>query len=350
MERLNLYNEKYNIFYFSGLFNGDFKQLFKNKCNYVFEKKGKELNIWGYWYKNNNFGILEYDGNVPISWSWRNSPNTHPYCCHDFYCLYYNSTQNELDFNDRTKWNENLDLIFNFVEENFELYFTENVDTKYFYHFMFRCNQSWTKGQLTIIALMYKIKEVFNEYKILKMDFALERGDPDDFIGIDVKLKVETKDEYKRVEIIKIQVKSGGVIEESEDGYLISGSVNDLKAPVNYYCYVDIKNNETEIILFENLKPYISRVGNNIFFKKEITHPIIIKESIMVAEKLKEIAQYCFEKKIIINIEYLPGENNNIIIEKETAGLINIKIGDFKDENLFKLLENKFNELKETLK
>jgi hypothetical protein len=348
MEILTSYNRKYKYDYFKGLLQGDFKKLYKNKCNYVFEKKGKELGIWGYWYKNRNFGILNYDNEVAISWCWRNTPNTHPYCFHDFFYFFYDSTGIELDFNDREKWEDNLNILFKFVEQNFELYFTTNIETKYFYHFWFRCNESWTKGQITIIALMYKIKQLFSEYKIINMDFALERGDPNDFIGIDVMLTVVTKDIYKRKEIIKIQVKGGKVINKSETGYLIKGAANDLRAEVDYWCYVDINDNQTEIILFQNLKPYIIRVGYNIFFKNEITHSIIIKESIMVAEKLNEIAKFCFSNKILIEIEHLPGEVNNIIFQQEPEKMINIKIGDFKDENLIKLLENKFVELKKT--
>ena len=350
MDILTSHIRKYEYDYFKGLLSGDFKKLYKTKCNYVFKKKGIELGIWGFWYKNGNYGIVEYDGNTPISWCWRNTPNTHPYCFHDFYYLFYDSTGIELDFNIKEKWEDNLNILFKFVEQNFELYFTTNIDTKYFYHFWFRCNESWTKGQLTIIALMYKIKKLFSDYKITHMDFALERGDPNDFIGIDVMLTAVTKDIYKRKEIIKIQVKGGKVIDKSENGYLIKGAANDLKAGVHYWCYVDINDNQTEIILFENLKPYISRVGYNILFKKEITHPIIIKESIMVAEKLNEIAKYCFQNKILIEIEHLPGSMNEIIIHSQPEKMINIKIADFKDSQLEQLIIDKLKELKETFK
>lgn len=338
---------KYRYDHFKGLLSGDFKKLYKQKCNQVFEKKGRELGIWGFWSKNKNWGIVEFYNEIPIKWCWRNTPNTHPYCFHDFYYLFYDSTGIELDFNNREKWEENLDILFSFIEQNFELYFTTNIETKYFYHFWFRCNQSWTSGQITIIALMYKIRQLFSDYKIIKMDFALERGDPNDFKGIDVIITTETKDVHRTKEKIKIQVKGGKVIEDNDDGYIISGSANDLKADVNYWCYVDIKNGETDIILFQNLNRYIQRVGYNILFKKEITHPIKIKESIMVAEKLDEIAKFCFTNKILIEIEYITGVDNEITIYKEPEKMINIKIGNFKDENLSNLLNNKYKELQQ---
>jgi hypothetical protein len=196
---------------------------------------------------------------------------------------------------------------------------------------------------------MYKIRELFSEYKIINMDFALERGDPNDFKGIDVTITTQTKDVNEVKEKIKIQVKGGKVIDSNEKGYTISGAANDLKADVDYWCYVDIKNNETDIILFQNLNRYIQRVGYNILFKKEITHPIIIKESIMVAEKLNEIAKYCFENKILIEIEHLPGSINEIVIHSQPEKMINVKIADFKDSQLEQLLIDKFKELKETL-
>ncbi len=341
---------KYRYDYFKGLLSGDFKKLYKEKCNYVFEKKGKELGIWGFWYKNNLWGILEFDGDTPISWCWRNTPNTHPYCFHDFYYLFYDSTGIELDFNKRENWEKNLDTLFGFIESKFELYFTTNIETKYYYHFWFRCNQSWTLGQITIIALMYKIRELFSEYKIINMDFALERGDPNDFKGIDVIIKTETKDVHKRREIVKFQVKGGRVIESNDEGYVISGAANDLKSEVDYWCYVDIKDNETNIILFQNLNRYIKRVGYNILFKKEITHPKIIKQSIMIPEKLNEIAKFCFEKKILIEIEHLNGDSNEVIIQESPEKMIYIKIADFKDKNLLDLLTKKYIELQEVFK
>lgn len=341
---------KYRYDYFKGLLSGDFKKLYKQKCNYVFEKKGKELGIWGFWYKNNLWGILEYDGNTPISWCWRNTPNTHPYCFHDFYYLYYDNTGIELDFNNKNNWEQNLNVLFEFIEDKFELYFTANIETKYYYHFWFRCNQSWTTGQITIIALMYKIKSLFSDYKITKMDFALERGDPNDFKGIDVIIETETKDVHKIKESIKFQVKGGRVIEQNDNGYIISGAANDLKADVDYWCYVDIQNDETNIILFQNLNRYIERVGYNILFKKEITHPKIIKEKMGIPERLNEIAKFCFEKKILIEIEHLNGDTNKIIIQETPEKMIHIVIADFKDDNLLQLLDEKFIELKNVFK
>ncbi len=341
---------KYRYDYFKGLLSGDFKKLYKERCNKVFEKKGKELGIWGFWKKNKMWGILNYQKQIPVSWCWRNTPNTHPYCFHDFYYLFYDSTGIELDFNDKNKWGKNLDILFSFIEKNFQLYFTTDIDTKYFYHFWFRCNQSWTLGQITIIALMYKIRQLFKDYKIVDMDFALERGDPNDFKGIDVTITTQTKDVHQRKEKIKLQVKGGRIIEENDKGFVVSGSANDLKADVDYWSYVDIKNGSTEIVLFQNINRYIERIGYNLLFKKEIIHPIRINEKIMIPEKLNEIAKFCFENKILIEIEHLPGSVNDVIIQTIPEKLINIKIADFKDKNLEILIDKKFEELKQLFK
>ena len=342
MNIINTVIRKYLYNFFKDLLSDyEFKKLFKNKCNSVFEKKGKELGIWGHHKGNNLYGILDYHTTSFIIWCWRNTINTHPYCFHDLYYLYCEFTGNELDFNDKNKWEENLDLFFKFIEDNFELFFTTNIETKYFYHFWFRCNKSWTLGQITIIALMYKIREIFSEYKITKMEFALERGDINDFRGIDVILELDTKEK------IKIQVKSGKIIHEDEKGCIVSGSANDLRANVDYYAYVDIDSEETEIVLFQNLNRYIERIGSNIFFKKDIIHPIRIKEKIMVSEKLYEIAKYCISNDILINIEYLKIGTNTVMINLEPEKVVNISISDFKDENLYKLLDDKFIQLKE---
>lgn len=338
---------KYRYNYFSSLLSGDFKKLYKQKCNDVFERKGRELGIWGYWRKNNYWGIVEFYGDFVTQWCWRNTINTHPYCFHDLYYLFYDSTGIELDFNDRSSWQENIDILFEFIEKNFELYFTTNIETKYYYHFWFRCNKSWTLGQITIISLMYKIRKIFEEYKIVNMDFALKRGDANDFKGIDVIITTQTKDVHQRRNKIKIQVKSGKIVSEDDTGCIMTGSANDLRAEVDYWCYVDITENGTNIILFQNLNRYISRVGENILFKKEIIHPIRIKEKIMISEKLQEIATYCFQRKILIDIEYLNGDVNKVSIQTKPEKMINIIISDFKDENLYKLLDDKFIELQQ---
>jgi len=331
-------NEFYpDFFYFKPLFENDiFKSHYVNRCNEVFKKNGEKLGIWKYW-KNKEHGIMNEYG----IWCWRNTVNTHPYCLHDMFYLYRQFKNETLNFNDEKTLIENIDKLFNFIDVNFDLFFTKNIESKHFMNFWRRCNKSWGRGQITTIAVMYKLREIFSNCKIIGMNFSIMRGDGEDFRGKDIIFKNDCG------EVISIQVKGGKVIDENEKGYIIESSVNDLKAKSDYYCFVDITKNSTSIITFQNLKPYIIKGVKNHTFRKEILHPIQINESMESPQILQEIAEFCFSKKLLFELQYIKENTNQMEIKDE---VVIITIADFKDPDLSKNLLGFLTQLKETLK
>ena len=305
------------------------------KCDEVFKKNGERLGIYGYWSKCKNFGIL----NEYLIWCWRNTVNTHPYCTLDLFYLYKHFKGKTLNFDNVDTLFENIDKLFEFVDENFDLFFTQNIEKKYFLSFWRRCNKSWGGGQITTIAVMYKIRELFPDCKIIGMDFSIMRGDGADFKGIDIIIKNDCG------ETITIQVKSGKIIEKNEIGYVVESSVNDLKSKANYYCFVDITKDNTTIVTFQNLKPYIIRGERNHTFRKEILQPIQINESMDIPQTLQEIAEFCFSKKLLFELQHIKENANQMEIKDE---VVVITIGDFKDPLLSDMLLKSFLELKET--
>ena len=334
-----------DYYYFKNLFqNSKFKKLYKEKCNEVMKRKGMEFGQWKHFEKNGEYGLVDENG----IWCWRNAINTHPYCLHDFYYLYLESFKVELDFSDELYYRGKIERLWNFIEDNWELYFTTNKESKYFHKFRLRNNQSWTKGQITVIALGYNLKDLFGEIKEMKGSIDLERGGKNDFKGKD--LIISGLNDGKK-EIIVIQIKGGSYYyNEKKGGFLIKSAANNLDAQCDYYCFVDIQNNETDIILFKNEKSLIEKIDNDFFFPNEIFNNKKINKNMPVPQTLMLILQYCGKNDIVMNLKNTQGEKNNLQFIKTPEKVVNINIGDFKDENLESYLLSKFDELKEAFK
>lgn len=330
-----IYSDKLSYFDFKPLFQDDiFKTHYIKRCNEVFKKNGERLGIYKYWSKNRKYGIINEYG----VWCWRNTVNTHPYCLLDMFYLYRYFNNETLDFKIKDTLIENIDILFNFVDDNFELFFTPNIEQKYFLNFWRRCNKSWGGGQITTIAVMYKIRELFPECKIVGMEFSIMRGDGEDFKGKDI---IITNDCGEK---ISIQVKGGRIISENDTGIVIESSVNDLKAKSDYYCFVDITETNTKIITFQNLQSYIIKGEKNHTFRRDILHPIQINENMESPQMLQEIAKFCFTKDLLFELQYIKEESNKVEIKED---MVIVTIADFKDPNLTNLLSESLNNLKQ---
>lgn len=319
--------------------NFDFKTIYKDSCNDVMKRKGLEYDQYVKHSINQKFGLKDKDN----KWCWRNTINTHPYCFTELYKISRELGCTEIDFFDISKKYENIKKLWEFLESKWELIFTDNIESKYFYKLMFLTNKSWSVGQITTISFLYSFKEVFENEKFKKIYFSLDRGDLLDFLGIDVVL-VTNKNEK-----ITIQIKNGKFIERSSL-YQISSSVNDFKSIATHYCFVNIEENETKIIVLKNEKKQISEYYNSYTFDKEllVNKPII--KNMVVTQKLHEMLIFCAENKIIFDLKNKEGEENNISWSLNSEKIVTIIIGDFKNENLGNYISTKFEELKETLK
>ena len=165
------------------------------------------------------------------------------------------------------------------------------------------------------------------------------RGDGEDFKGIDIIFYNDCKEK------ITIKVKSGKIIETNEIGYVIQSSVNDLKSDADYYCFVDITDNNTKIVTFQNLKNYIIRGNPNHTFRKEILQPIQIDEHMKTPEILQKMAEFVYTKPdLIFELQYVKSDTNLMEIKDK---VINVIIGNFLDENLPNQLSEFLNELEQ---
>lgn len=319
--------------------NSYFKECHKKVCNDVMERKGLEFNHWVRHNINGKFGLKDND----LRWCWRNSINTHPYCFCDLYNFSVDLGMNELDFSNRNQWFNNIKKLWIFLESKWELFFTDNKETKYYYQLLLRTNKSWSNGQITTIAFLYVFREIFKGYEFKKIHFSLDRGDLDDFGGIDIRIFTKTGEEFT------IQVKSGE-FQENLNSFSLTSSVNDLRSPATHYCFVDIKNNQTKVVVFKNEKEKISRSEEIYFFPKELLENKVIIKNMPVPQILHEILTHCAKNKIVFDLKNNQEEINNITWVFEPEKVVTVTISNFKDENLNKYLFEKFEELKEALK
>jgi hypothetical protein len=311
-----------------------FKRLWKKLFNEINEKRSKQFNCWGFCQKNGLYGILDEF----LNWCWRNSPNTNPYCLFILVQLYEEFTGNKFEVKNQLYYRGKIEKLLSFVDENWELFFTKNIETKYFHRLELACNKSWSTGQITSISTKIALSELFSEFEIISIECDLERGNPDDFIGKDIIFKIKDGGEYA------IQVKSGSFyFDEINDVYVVRSSVNDLQAKCDFYCFVDTSKDSTKFIVFYNDTSKIKKEDNRTFFKKE-TFKISMTKNIQITQKLMEILLFCGDNKVLFNLTNTESENNvEIVLEPEKT--FNVSISNFEDQSLLPLLEQKFTEL-----
>lgn len=318
-----------------------FKKLYMIGFNQVNEKNGKKYNCWGYHKKNGKYGILDLES----IWCWRNTLNTHPFCFFLLIKYYEEFTGNEFKISDNPLYyGPAVRKLMKFVDDNWELFFTKNIETKYYHEFAFACNRSWSTGQVTSITVADKktLSELFPNLNIISVECDIERGNPDDFKGKDIIFRTDER-EYS------IQVKSGTYyFDEINQCYVVKSSVNDLRAECDFYCIVNVQKDKTNIIVFKNDITKIKKEYGYTIFKKE-TFETEMSKNIETTQKLMEILQFCGENKVLFNLTNTESENNIGIISDPGISF-NISISNFEDLNLLKLLDEKFIELKNLIK
>ena len=316
-----------------------FKMNYKDECNDVMKKKGLENNQWVEHEINGKFGLKDKDNR----WCWRNTINTHPNCFAELYNISQELGCDEIDFYDKSNKLENIKKLWSFLENNWELIFTDNIESKYFYKLLLKTNKSWSLGQITTIAFLYIFREIFEDKEFKKINFSLDRGDILDFKGIDIELITKENEE------ITIQVKTGQFTERTSK-YSLTSSVNDLKSIATHYCFVNIQENETKIIVFKNEKKLIENYPPVHTFSKKLLINKPITKNMVIPQKLHEMLIFCAENKIVFDLKNNEDEENNVSWSLSPEKIVTVTIGDFKKEDLGDYVSTKFEELKEALK
>ena len=319
-----LFDNRYNTF----------KNLYKDKCIEVFNNHYKLRGELG-----PNKGDPKYLGKVDKngSWCWENRINTHPNCLVLLYnwCIEYNENF-FIDFGN-TKWNKyNIEKMWNFYDENFDLYFTNDITTKYYSELKEKCSKSWNNGNISLFELVLNLKLSFGE-NITNIDYTFNFGNNDDMNGID--LSFNDSEGILRT----IQLKSG-TFTDYGDEFHVKGSPNNLHYQTDYYSYVNVSQHShypTSIIIFKNIKSELRKDDEGkIFFSRDL---LIYKkiEFMATTEKLNTILRIASTNKIEFILEK-EGDTNFINLQE---GKITVNIGNIDDKQLDELLDSKIKEL-----
>ena len=127
MNTLKEEKKKKHWTYYNDIFRKDgFKPAYKDRANKMFKEFGLLYGKWGICSSNNLYGIL--DDNK--KWSFLNTLNTHPRCFQYICELYEEKTENNLNFNNKSDWIIEIDKLWTFLGENYQLFFTKKKKLK----------------------------------------------------------------------------------------------------------------------------------------------------------------------------------------------------------------------------
>lgn len=328
---------KINYNFFKDLFDigwGDgrgWKSFYFKEAQKCFRKNYTRLNKW----KQNPNDLKKWGHYENNNWSWTNRINTHPNCCLSFYnwaiesnpnIFYEIGNPNYHGYNARKMWE--------FVDQNFDLFFSESIEKKYYRELKSKCQKSWVNGNLSMIPVIIKLPFIFDN--VTNIEYTFDYGDSGDMNGIDLSFKCNGVNKT-------VQIKSGSFI-NSNDEFLVSGSQNSLEYNCDYFAYVNIDSykNSTSLIVFDNNKKLI-KSNNYIIVKNDlIKHKEI--QNMSIPQKLNEIAQLCFKQ----NIEFImkKDENVNEIIYNSDDKTIIITFSDFENKQFEQNIDEKIKELK----
>jgi len=331
----------YDYDFFNGLFNrpnNNFKTIYRNETDSRFKQRFKDLGLWGIKKVNGeDDGILTEDG----EWSWMNRINTHPNCLKSFYEWCTKTDPNFFSHFGNPLYNRiNIKRMWDFLDSNFELYFTKSITNEYYDELERKCRNSWNSGNVSVISILFSLNEVFNDIK--NVHYSFEFGEVEDMKGgIDISFT------DKNGENKTIQVKSGNILNLGDE-VILDGSPNKLNYKTDYYAYSNILYNQTDIIIFKNDVDKIIKNKDNIVVKKEII--IYIKTKMMTeSNKLRDILRICGKNQIDFNLKKETSLNNYVNIDIENKK-VDVNISDINDENLNNLLEEKIDELTQLFK
>ena len=308
------------------------------EVNNRFELRFKDLGLWGIKRINGKYeGILTENGD----WSWMNRINTHPNCLKSFYewCV-KTDTNFFTQFGNPLYHKINVKKMWDFLDSNFEQYFTNTITNEYYGELERKCKRSWNSGNISVISVLFSLNEAFDSVK--NVHYSFEFGETEDMEGgVDLSF-TDKNGEYKTM-----QVKSGKILNLGDE-VIVDGSPNKLNYKTDYYAYSDFHYNQTDVVIFKNDKEKMTKNIDNITIKKEII--IYIKTKMMTeSNKLRDILWICGKNKLNFNLQKETSLNNyvNIDIEKKE---VNINISDIDDKNLNNLLEEKIEELTQLFK
>lgn len=315
------------------------KSYYYNETNRMFERKYGGTNRWGYCIQNGKTGVLlpngDWDPNL-------NRPNTHAPLCHYFYEKSIKDGVVYLDFNDPNNYEHNAKLLIGNVESHFYTYF-EDVNSEEYKIIYKKLNKSWLTNNVSLIQSVLSVNECYDDINDLKFGFGV--GDVKDFAGIDLEFQRNGDSEYTTV-----QIKSGNGYIFDGDNFLINeGAVNSGEYDTDLYIYTDTRMyyGISSTIIFKN-PGKLDRDDEDRIIVKLKNHIYNKIKPMPIPEHIQEIGEILANNQFNLTITS-DGELNFVKIDYETKSTT-INFVDYKDETFEKVLEEKYDELKDFFK
>lgn len=316
-----------------------FKGYYFNEAQRNFEKEYTKIGKWGWCQSREKSGILTEDGD----WDDANRINTHPNLCKFFYeeCIKDNPDI-FVEFGNPQYHKDNVTKLWEFIIDNFDLYFTKKITSNYHNLIYGLLNQSWQRGNISLIIAVLYLKKFYPN--IQNIEFGFKTGDKNDMNGIDIEATLNDDT------IIRIQVKGGRYTDKNYGGkYYVNGSSNDLKYDkCDYYIYTQTKYGSlpSSFIMFKNTTEIGRKDKSIIVPADEIKFKI--QEDMGMPENLADLMKICGENNIQFQIKK-EEELNYIKLDEENKTLI-INFSDYEDDSLEKESVEMLNKLKEMFK
>lgn len=326
---------EYNYNFAKSLFEDyRWKNLYIENTQKCFKKHFEKNGNWG----QNKTDSKKYGIIINGVWSWMNRINTHPNCLLSFIKWSLEEDKNFfIELGNPLYHKRNIEKLWSYLDENFELYFTEKIKKDYFNELKRKCNKSWATGNISNIAVILTFKKVFQGS--YDYEYSFENGDGIDMDGVDITFttidgKVKT-----------VQTKSGNYMNMGSEFY-VNGSQNTLDYKTDYYSYVNVDSyhNQTSIIIFENNNELRKDKQGDI----EIPKKLVIYNNHIENMSIPQIIQKIHESSLKLERSFtLTKDDENFVIIKDDEILVNI--GNLDDPNLEKMLDQKFKELQQLL-
>jgi len=316
-----------------------FKGYYFNNTQRVFEKHYKPLGKWLPKIDDpTKYGIYKKEG----IWDDFNRINTHPKIAHYLYNKIIEKEPNLFtNFGDPKYHESNVKLFWDYLDENFELFFTENITSEHYYTLYKYLDSSWTNGNISVILALLELN---NLYPKNTFEYDFNTGGIKDMKGFDIIMNDKNGKETT------FQVKSGSFNENEKYNNLIflKGSHNDLSYTCDYYIYSSLKfkDNDSSFIMFKNEPPLKRTKFNDLMIKTDsVIHKI--KKPMTIPEKISEISVYCGQKNISFNIMKDEKHNRTEYVENNDEKKFTIYFSNMIDLKDFeKILNDDFEKLK----
>lgn len=314
-----------------------FKEIYKKEANRVFEEQFTKIGRWGLCKRNNINGILTDDGD----WDPLNRVNTNPVLYQFFYNEFLKSNPNSFtDFGNPKYHNKNVGLIWKFLEDNFDLYFTQKISSEHYRKIYSILSRSWAAGNIPMVISTYHLKSAFPNLK--EIDYSFNTGEIEDLKGVDIKILLDNGESKT------FQVKRGDY-QEARGFCFVNGATNNFKYTCDYYIYAKAKTEKdlSQIIIFKNLNEFKkTKFGSLMVSNKDIIYKT--KQFMSVPENLQKLMEICGNNDIEFIIQQEDNDSYANFNEEKMCVTVNF-IGP-EDKTLLEKIQNTIKQLQERFK